>query len=278
MYGMMYNVAKRAMVTPRRREGFHLVRAQITGITKLAPMLLRLTIHSADLKQFDLLGPDEYFGLVMPPPGKDLILPTSNRLDLRKDLAAMPANIRPNVRWYTIRHFRPQSGEMDVDIVIHNLGPGGEFLGRVKIGDEVGIRQASASYLLPPAGTRQLLIADETSHPALCSISELVRDEGLSPDTFTVAVETPNRDYLEKIDYPFAVEILERGSQKPGSLALPWLNSRQQEFREQPWQSAWLCGESQIATGARRTIVKGWGVDRRKVCFSGYWRLGKARP
>jgi NADPH-dependent ferric siderophore reductase len=40
---------------------------------------------------------------------------------------------------------------------------------------------------------------------------------------------------------------------------------------------AWACGESGLATGVRRHLVKDRGVDRKAIMFSGYWKVGSAR-
>ncbi|MEF3404382.1 siderophore-interacting protein [Agromyces sp. CCNWLW203] len=39
---------------------------------------------------------------------------------------------------------------------------------------------------------------------------------------------------------------------------------------------AWLAGEATAITTLRRHLVKGIGVDRRRVAFMGYWKLGRA--
>lgn len=39
---------------------------------------------------------------------------------------------------------------------------------------------------------------------------------------------------------------------------------------------AWIAGESKVATGLRRQLVKELGMDRRQVAFMGYWREGVA--
>jgi NADPH-dependent ferric siderophore reductase len=39
---------------------------------------------------------------------------------------------------------------------------------------------------------------------------------------------------------------------------------------------AWLAGEASAITTLRRHLVKGIGVDRRRVAFMGYWKLGRA--
>jgi NADPH-dependent ferric siderophore reductase len=39
---------------------------------------------------------------------------------------------------------------------------------------------------------------------------------------------------------------------------------------------AWIAGESRMITTLRRALVKELQVDRRQVCFMGYWREGVA--
>lgn len=59
----------------------------------------------------------------------------------------------------------------------------------------------------------------------------------------------------------------------PGSVVLPALRDAQ------PGDvvHAWICGQSGMVTEGRRHLVKGVGVDRRQVLFSGYWKLGQER-
>ena len=55
--------------------------------------------------------------------------------------------------------------------------------------------------------------------------------------------------------------------------------------REMLWDSpddspgefyAWLAGESAIIKTLRRFLVSETGIDRKRVAFMGYWRLGKS--
>jgi len=39
---------------------------------------------------------------------------------------------------------------------------------------------------------------------------------------------------------------------------------------------AWLAGESAMIKSLRRFLVTETGIDRKRVAFMGYWRLGKA--
>ncbi|MFR0656789.1 SIP domain-containing protein, partial [Pantoea sp. SIMBA_079] len=39
---------------------------------------------------------------------------------------------------------------------------------------------------------------------------------------------------------------------------------------------AWIAGESAAVKTLRRLLVRGHGIDRSRVAFMGYWRLGRA--
>ena len=62
----------------------------------------------------------------------------------------------------------------------------------------------------------------------------------------------------------------------PGSALVPALD-RALAAGGAPVVYAWACGESDLATGARRVLVR-HGVDRRSIYFCGYWKLGRPRP
>ena len=66
---------------------------------------------------------------------------------------------------------------------------------------------------------------------------------------------------------------LHRGDGEPGSALLPAIRAAGLSTPDY----AWLCGESAIATGLRRHLVHDREVDRRRIMFSGYWKLGQAR-
>ena len=39
---------------------------------------------------------------------------------------------------------------------------------------------------------------------------------------------------------------------------------------------AYNAGEQALATGARRHLVRDRGIDKRRITFTGYWKLGKS--
>jgi len=231
----------------------------------------RFTFTAPEFADFDPLAPDEFFALVIPVPGRALPeLPLVDD-DIRAIVAALPDDIRPTVRWYTVRAHRPELSEIDVDIVLHgDSGPASRWATHAAIGDQVGFRESSAPYCAPESG-RQLFVADETALPALAAILE----SSPEPLDAVVLAEVPGEADIPKISTSTPIHWFHRGHDNPGTAVLAALpeavGSQLPEFGY-----AWLCGESALATGARRWLV-GAGMDPEIIMFSGYWRLGQAR-
>ncbi|WP_116115341.1 siderophore-interacting protein [Austwickia chelonae] len=271
---LMSGAAEHLMATPPRREVYELARAVVTAVEDVAPQVRRLTLRSEHFREYTRLGADEYFGLVMPRPDRPLVLPEGNRLDLRKEIIRMPEQDRPDLRWYTIRAHRPAEAEVDVDIVIHEGGPGGAFLRLVRPGDEVGFREGTGGYRAPVKGERHLLVADEAAFPALSAMADHVQETVGSTDAVIAYVELPTPDHAARIQAPFEIIQVCRGEGDPGSAVLPLVA----EADTTGVTYAWVCGEQSLAAAGRRHLVKECGLNRRSVLFSGYWRRGAARP
>lgn len=248
--------------------------ATVKNVTDVAGCVKRITLHAKQFAVFTPNGPDEYFGLIMPPAGVPLTMPDVSRMDVRAAIAAIPEPARPDLRFYTIRHHRPAVGEIDVDIVTHgDAGPGSAWALRVAPGDRCGYRVGSGAYIPPAEGEHHLLIADETALPAVAAIADTLRDHPETHDRVTALVELPDDEHATDYKPPFPSTTFYRGHNAPGSALLPELQS----LTLPPLTYAWVCGESALATGARRHLVKTLGMPRRSVMFSGYWKLGAAR-
>ena len=252
--------------TPNQRDVFDQFAMTVTAVVDVAPHLRRVTFHAPGFTGFRVTGPDECFGLLMPPSGRPLTMPSADRINVRTAIRALPAEDQPDLRWYTVRAHRPERGEIDVDFVLHgDAGPGTRWANRAEVGQSVGFRAGNSGYRPPSAGT-VLLAADETALPALCAIVE----SGVPADT-RIFAEVPTEDYRVAVDAP--VTWLYRGDDAPGSHVLRAVADMPSPTPDY----AWVCGESTLATTVRRHLVKERGMDRRSVMFSGYWKLGAAR-
>lgn len=213
----------------------------VASVTDLHPRLRRLTFTAEEFASFAAEGPDECFGW---------LLPTGDR---------------PHLRWYTVRHHRPERAEIDVDVVLHgDEGPASRFAARAAVGATAGFRSSGAAYAPPHDGSSQLLLGDETSMPAVGAIVESLR-----PGTSGVraVVEIPDPSWTYRIGGELTVEWRARGGRPPGSCLLDVVSER-----AAPVDYAWVCGEASAVRAIRRRLIDGWGLDRRRITFSGYWR------
>ncbi|MET9456066.1 siderophore-interacting protein [Streptomyces canus] len=83
---------------------------------------------------------------------------------------------RPWVRLYTVRAFRPEVCEMDLQFVVYgddaDAGPASAFASQARPGEPVGLFPEGIGYLPTPTAQSQLLVGDESAVPALLSILE----------------------------------------------------------------------------------------------------------
>lgn len=259
------------MAMPPRRDFYPQLEAQVAALKYLSPALRRVTIAAPGLADLTLTGPDEYLGLFMPQPAGDLHVP-ANMLNPRTALGKMPEQLRPDLRWYTIRAHRPERAEIDVDIVCtgHD-GPGSRWIRSVCVGDEVGLRIQAAPYGSAPPVGHHLLIADETGLPGQLAILDAYADDDRR--RFTAVVEVPSEDFLHDEAYAAGVHVVFRGDDEPGSAILPALRACGMADVDY----AWVCAEAATVAACRRHLVKERDVHRRHVMASGFWKVGQPR-
>ena len=243
----------------------------VAAIRSLSDTVRRFTFAAPEFGRFTPSGPDEYFALIFPArPDQDLVLPDAGRINVRTGVAQIPEAQRPEMRWYTVRALRPEAGEIDVDIVLHgDAGPGSRWALRAEPGDRVGFRAYGSSYRPTVTDGPRLFVADETAMPALYSVLESLT----STDGVTALLELPDASYDTPLAAGITPEIVLRGSGAPGSAAL----ARLADLDLPKLGYAWACGETSLASGVRRHLVKNGLADRRSIMFSGYWKLGTVR-
>lgn len=193
------------------------------------------------------------------------------------------------------------------------VGPATRWLRTVELGSELvivgpdsgSIHSALGIDWRPGVASQLLLSGDETAAPAICAILESLPPEA----EVTAFIEVPSAADQLPLTIPatFDVHWLARDGGPAGSRLIPaverWIldhaatvaaasSPRPQELDdidvdvETLWDSpdpatlggfyAWLAGESAVIKTLRRMLVTGSGVDRKRVAFMGYWRLGQS--
>jgi len=247
---------------------------ELSRRTTVSPHLIRITAHGADLANFAYQGGDQCCRLFLPRPGQPhLRMPTLANNAWAAQYFLMPAAVRPRVRNYTVRAFRTDPFELDIDVVVHGDGPASTWARTAEIGSPLGIFDEGRMYRLRPGARWQLLVADESGLPAAVAVAED------TPPTVLTALylETPPGDELDlDLGSHVAVTWIPRAdpSTIPGRPALDTISAL--PTPDGPG-SVFVAGERGLATGLRRALVSG-GVPRSAISFFGYWQHGRATP
>lgn len=255
--------------------------ATVRSVTRLSPSMTRVSFVGADLREIVDAGPDQAVKIFFPsagqrrpqlPPAPDDVDPDAAVLSWYQTYLAMPDEIRPPMRTYTIRSLRAEQGELDVDFVVHgDDGPAAQWAQRAKPDDEVALLGPTGSYTVPEHAAWQLLAGDETALPAIGAIIE-----NLVPGTIARAfIEVPDPGERQHFHSRGDVDVqwVPRGSMPHGQQLIETLHAA-----DLPTGSpyAWVSGEASMVKYLRRHLVTDRGFDKRAINFAGYWRHGKS--
>lgn len=284
-------------------------------VQRLAPHFVRVTFTGPDLVDFGTAGLDQRIKLVFPfADGTFADIGQHEAAgDWYTRWRALSDGERNPFRTYTVRRIDAATRELDVDFVVHHdPGPAGAWADAARIGDElivVGPDERSPDSTggidwHPGPARRLLLVGDETAAPAIGSILESL-GPGFDVDAF-VEVPTGADALRPRVSEEFRIRWIARDGVPHGERLIDAVTAWTQQNaevlaraaaprpqhledvdvdREILWDSpedadgefyAWIAGESATVKTLRRLLVTGCGVDRRRVAFMGYWRLGQA--
>lgn len=248
-----------------------LVRAEVERAERISPHFVRVTLGGEALREWRDLGFDQWFRLALPIAEDTNFDRLSDRFDMRGYLKylTLPKATRPVIRNYTVREFRAEQGEMDIDFVVHGTeGFAGPWAKSLPVGAPVGLLDQGCGFTPNPDADRVLLVGDESALPAVLGV---LRD--LPADTVGDAIiEIPDAADRQPSPGPEGVRqhwVVRSESAKPGALALDTLK---QVATADGSLSAFVVGEQQLASGGRRHLVGELAVPKTSVKFCGYWR------
>jgi len=260
---------------------------QVVRTRRLSPSLVRVTFAGGDLSSFASDGLDQSLSLFLPRPGQEKpVLPLEYGEGWREAYLGIPEDLRAVMRSYTLRALRRDAQglttEIDIDFVLHGTepgaatpaGPASRWAADAEAGDHVAligpaVADNGAIRFRPPADTDLVVMwADETALPAAAAILESLP----AGTRARVWLEVPHAgDRLElSTDADAEITWLVRDEGSP--TALDAIRSAQLPPAQSPY--AWISGEAGCVKELRRHLVHEREIDRRRVRFVGYWRLG----
>lgn len=164
---------------------------RVARVREVTPHLRGITF-AGGLEGFRPIGPDQFVYVMVPRPGQGETIHDGVTM---AELRAAPASQRPAAAYYTVRSFRPQTGELDVWFVLHDQQDGvSGWAESAAPGDRAALWGPRTAFE-PPAGTSELLlVGDETGLPAIAAILEYT--------------ELPARVVVETVDASHVVPLV----------------------------------------------------------------------
>ncbi|MEV0390221.1 siderophore-interacting protein [Nonomuraea sp. NPDC050643] len=242
---------------------------------RLSPHFARVTLGGGDIERFVPMGYDQWFRLFLPVSADSLsrLPPRLTTLSYAKYLTISKTS-RPVLRNYSVRAYRAEGPEIDVDFVLHGsaadgtAGPAATWAETCEPGDSVAIIDEGIGFNPPPGTRRVVLAADESGLPALSGILSC-----LPPDAEGHAlIEIPSPEDRLPLDAPEGMEVtwLARDDHAAAPGARVLAAALELPLPSEPCYG-WVVGESALPAALRRHWVRN-GVPKEHIMFCGYWR------
>jgi NADPH-dependent ferric siderophore reductase len=178
---------------------------------------------------------------------------------------------RPTVRTYTVRNFRKDFLELDIDFVAHgDEGPASAFAMSAKEGDFLAFRGPSEVKISEYYADWYLLAADMSALPVASATLEVMPRDAKGLAIFEVQTEDDIQDIAapEGVDIRWLIQ------------SDPHVASRAQEAviraTELPAGVIQTCiaGESGVIKSLRGFLTNETEIAKKDIYISGYWKIG----
>lgn len=242
--------------------------AEVVAVRDLHPHLREVTIAGDNLRDFVPPGPDAFVYLLLPPPGRTEL--TVDGKFTWQRYRTMPEQDRPVGAYYTVRRWRPEVAEVDLDMVLHgDAGHASAWASGARAGDPVALWGPRSSFEPPPDTDWYLLVADETGLPAVAAILESLPEGTVARVFAEVGSES------ERQELPVAPSVHVTWLHRDGALA-GTTSLLEDAVRAMPWTGgtpyAWGGAESRAMTAIRQHLREEVGLDSRAISLTTYWR------
>jgi NADPH-dependent ferric siderophore reductase len=229
--------------------------------------MVRLTLAGAELAGFNRTGAAGHVRVWIPNASGELVHPGSIA-----EGVDVPPDRRSPTRVYTPRSFRPEQLELDLDVVLHGVGPLSTWAAAARPGDPVVIAGPGGVYTPDPDADWYLLAGDETAIPAIGTVLETI-----APNV-EIAVLLEVADAIDEQPLPAhpgaRVRWLHRGEGRPGSTLSEAIRSV--DVPRTGAARVWIAGEAAAIRVMRRDLLSRAAIEPSSLHTRGYWKLGES--
>lgn len=238
------------------------VHGRIGSVRDLTPNLLEVTL--AGFHDYPLRGGDEFvYAMVSFAAGG---IDPSYSMDDHRDA---PPGGPVRGAYYTIRRSRPDVGEVDLWVVVHDHpGSVAGWMEAARPGDPIALWGPRRGFELPDGAGHVLFVSDETGFAAVAALVERANPGA----TLTAFLEVGDRTQVPDLpEHPgLTIHRVARGDDRPGAVN-HLLAAITTHLHTAP-DAAFGAAESRQISAVRRHLRSRFGMAASDVMMTGYWR------
>lgn len=251
-------------------------KATVVRATDVTPGMRRVTLSGDQMDAFTTAegfprpafsspGFDDDIRLFFPYPGRtEPVLPIPQEVGV-----VIPKDPRPLSRVYSVRHWDPETRELDIDFVKHGVGVATTWAYRAMPGDRIHFTGPNTSRAFPDSAEWFLVAGDDTALPAIGRMLEELPEDARA-QVFIEIAEDAHRQELRELPGVSVTWLVRNGA------AAGTTTSLLDTVRAADWWEgsafAWVAGEQAVVRDIRRHLVEDRGMPKENVEFTGYWR------
>jgi len=235
---------------------------EIKRSVRLTPNMQRVTFTGDDLVGFPKDRNGANLKLLLPKPG-------ASRVQFRE---ALKSGERPITRTYTVRDYRTDANELDIDFVVHgDNGPASRFAMNCQPGDFIGIAGPGPVKLNRLDADWFVFCADMSALPAAAASMENLPATAKGVAIFEI-MDVEDDKYPIKMPPEFSVTWL---TNPTSHIA----NTQQlEQLKTINWPtgslSVFAAGEHSSTMAIRDFLLKDQKIPRKDAYIAGYWKIG----
>ena len=251
---------------PRRRKPPR--RVEVVSVSRIAPRLVSVQVSGDGLEGFADAAPTSHLKVFLPAPGQDApVLPE----DTPEGQVLPDDTPRPAVRTYTPRRFDPAARTLEIQFVLHGVGPASEWAERVGAGDKLAVAGPGGRFSMDPAAERWWIAGDESAIPAVGTLLEALPAWA----TAEVHLEVAGRDDEIELASPAKTEISWHHRRAPDAFGAE-LDEAAHGAAIAVGTRVWVACEAAAMRGIRRYLLAERRLPAGSLVTRGYRRLGAA--
>ena len=253
-------------IDPTKRQNGHFL--TVKHVITLSPNMLRVTLHCPSLKGMDSSRQGAHCKLLLP-------LPEMSKEVFKQIISVRPSELsaeqRPIRRTYTIRHFRIETMEIDIDFVNHgDKGPASSWARHATPGSFIGLLGPASPKIKDFYADWYLVAADMSALPVAAATIEAMPRDAKGVAIFEITTEADQQSF----NAPVGLEIhwlLHSETHDPSTAQLSFL--KRMDWPKGIVQTC-IAGESGLIKKLRQYLTTEKNLPKQDTYISGYWKIG----